>query len=143
MKWLFSVLGAGFLLLAPQEASAQYNRSDYIQIEVCNRTNADIYLAIAYVPLGQSELRMEGWRRVNANQCINQAETSNQYFYMYAEEVYGDGFWGGDFDHCVIRPGPFNHPMRGMCSRANAAQVQFEELHSTAFGGTFTWNLNY
>ncbi len=143
MKWLLCAAAAGFLAFAPQAAHAQYNRADYIEIEVCNRTNTDVYLAIGYVPLGQSELQMEGWRTIRANQCSVQAETANSYFYVYAEETVGDGYWGGSFDHCVLRPGPWNYPMRGMCSRPGAAQVQFEELHSDAYGGRFTWNLNY
>jgi hypothetical protein len=96
-------------------------------------------------PVGSNELRSEGWRTIRARTCSIQAETSNQYFYGYAEEVTGDGTWGGNFGHCVIRPGPFDFPMRGMCSRPGAAEIRMIELQAddSVYGGRFTWNLNY
>jgi|LNFM01.1.fsa_nt_gb uncharacterized membrane protein len=130
---------------APQEAHAQKAAGDTYQIEVCNNTDQDVFFAIGYMPVGSNELRSEGWRTIRARTCSIQAETSNQYFYGYAEEVTGDGTWGGNFGHCVIRPGPFDFPMRGMCSRPGAAEIQMIELQAddSVYGGRFTWNLNY
>jgi uncharacterized membrane protein len=130
---------------APQAAYAQKAAGSSYEIEVCNNTNADVYFAIGYMPLGTDELRSEGWRTIRARTCTIQGETSNSYFYGYAEEVTGDGTWGGNFAHCVIRPGPFDFPMRGMCSRAGAAEIQMIELRAndSTYGGRFTWNLNY
>lgn len=142
MRSFFLALLIAAASFAPQTAQAQ-RRSDYYEIEVCNNTNADVYFAIGYVPLGQNELRSEGWRTIRARTCSIQGETTNRFFYGYAEEVTGDGTWGGNFAHCVLRPGPFDYPMRGMCSRAGATEVQMMELESDSFGGRFTWNLNY
>lgn len=131
-----------FVLSAFGAAGSAQAQSNVVTVEVCNRTGVDVFLAIAYIPVGQRDFVNEGWRRINAYQCSRQAETTNSYFYLYAEEVGGDGYWGGDFDHCVIRPGPFERALVGTCSQYGADQVQFEEIHTNISSGTFTWNLN-
>ena len=142
--FLFALLVAT-ASFAAQEAHAQKAGGDTYRIEVCNNTNTDVYFAIGYMPVGGNELRSEGWRTIRARTCSIQGETSHRFFYGYAEEVTGGGTWGGNFAHCVVRPGPFDYPMRGMCSRPGAAEIQMIELEANdaTYGGRFTWNLNY
>ncbi|MCT8329166.1 DUF1036 domain-containing protein [Albidovulum sediminis] len=116
-----------------------------LDLEVCNRSSDDAFVAVSYQPVGSSDSdwRNEGWYSVRAGECQIIAETDNAYFYMYAE-VDGDSsrYWGGDHSECVEHPGPFGFWTRdGEACESHQDVAEFVAMHADQ-PGRYTWNLD-
>ncbi len=78
-----------------------------------------------------------------ARSCQDVANTSNGYFYAYAE-VEGDStrYWNGDVPLCVQYPGPYEFWSLGHTSCDSRQVLQyFVPLHSEQWG-VYTWTLD-
>ena len=114
-----------------------------ITIGVCNNTNDPANVSVSYQPVNQRQFYNQGWFNVQSRACSDLAETTNGYFYAYAEVVNdGTRFWSGDFPLCVIYPGPFNFwsDNSGQCGAGQELR-QFVQMQTDDFG-VFTWNLD-
>ena len=114
-----------------------------ITIRICNNTNDPANVSISYQPVNQRQFYNQGWFTVQSRACSDLAETTNGYFYAYAEVVNdGTRYWSGDFPLCVVYPGPFNFWSDDSDRCANGQEVrQFVQMQTNDFG-VFTWNLD-
>lgn len=114
-----------------------------ITIRVCNNTNDPANVSVSYQPVNQQNFYNQGWFTVAPRACSDLAETTNGYFYGYAEVVNnGSRYWGGDFPLCVIYPGPFNFWSDNSRTCANGQDLRnFVQMQTQSFG-VYTWNLN-
>ena len=132
---------------APAPTTAQpTNQAGIYEIRVCNRTGYNAAVAISYQPVGyerdSSRWYNEGWFVVKAGTCENLRQTNNAYFYGYAETHNSDeGYWGGDLQLCLSRPGPYAFWRAGEECAAGQDLVGFQTMHATQ-RGVFTWNLD-
>lgn len=111
-------------------------------LRVCNRSAHAALVAVAFIPVGDSEFSTEGWYRVAPGECQDLAETRNRHFYAYADMDEEDRHWGGSHDLCVEYPGPFSlrQSATGQC-RADEELRGFMALEA-GDTGTYTWNLD-
>lgn len=131
---LVSVLFLSFLASA---ASAQA----VVTIRVCNESRADALVAISYIPEGESRWLNRGWYRVNSGNCRVMGHSNNANFYLYADRVGSDGYWGGNDQLCVEYPGPYQfYNVNSMTCTPSQTSVNFRRIHATS-GGTFDWSL--
>jgi uncharacterized membrane protein len=115
---------------------------DQLTIRVCNESGRNAFTAVIYRNAGV--WRSEGWWRVDNGDCIDIATTDNLRFYVFAEEVGNiDYYWGGNFEHCIWRPGPYEDVINPDATECQAGQesVMFAEWVSESYG-TFTWTLD-
>lgn len=113
-----------------------------LTIRVCNESGRNAFSAVVYRSGGV--WRSEGWFPVSNGECRDVALSDNLRFYVFAEEVGNiDYFWGGNFEHCIWRPGPYNDvidPNTSVC-QSGQESVMFAEWVADDFG-TFTWTLD-
>jgi uncharacterized membrane protein len=113
-----------------------------LSIRVCNSSGRNAFTAVIYRNGGQ--WHSDGWFRVDNGQCEVIATSDNLRFYVFAEEVDNvDYFWGGNHEHCIWRPGPYNDvfdPNASVC-RDGQESVMFVEWVAESYG-TFTWTLD-
>lgn len=111
-------------------------------IRVCNRSAHPALVAVAFIPIGESEFSTEGWYRVGPGDCQNLAETRNRHFYAYADMDEQDRHWGGGHDLCVEYPGPFSirQSATGMCR--DDEELRGFMAMDTGEVATYTWNLD-
>lgn len=111
-------------------------------IRVCNRSDYPALVAVAFIPVGDTEFSTEGWYRVEPGKCNDLAKTRNRYFYAYADMDEEDRHWGGGHDLCVEYPGPFTlrQSATGNC-RADEELRGFMAM-DTGEVATYTWNLD-
>eukprot|EP01030_Chromulinospumella_sphaerica_P024147 gene24147-24210_t len=82
-------------------------RAGYAAVSFCNKTSGPIYLAVSYRETpGSDRWVVEGWKQIGGASCITLHLPNDAMIYDYAEDE-SDGDWGGDFQLCVERPGPF------------------------------------
>lgn len=113
-----------------------------LTVRVCNESGRNAFTAVIYRING--EWRSEGWFQVDNGACEDIAYSDNLRFYVFAEEVGNiDYYWGGSFEHCIMRPGPYDdviNPSAVEC-RNGQESVMFVEWVADEFG-TFTWTLD-
>ncbi len=116
---------------------------DQITIRVCNNTNERARVAVSYQPAGSEQFFNEGWFGVPARTCQDIANTSNAYFYGYAEvESDNTRYWNGDFPLCVEYPGPYEFWSVGHTSCDSRQVLQyFVQMHAESWG-SYTWSLD-
>ena len=126
---------------APAPAPAE---SNVVAVRVCNRTGDNALVAISYQPLNSTGFHNRGWFPVRANACSDLVNTTNAYFYGYAEvENRRSDAWTGNHSLCVQYPGPYafwSSPSTTTCDPGQQLR-NFVVLHANGWG-TFTWNLN-
>lgn len=123
-----------FAQSGPAPASAQ------LTIQVCNESGRNVFSAVIYELNGQ--WRSEGWFRVNNGECRDIATGDNLRFYAFAEEVGNtDYYWGGSFEHCIWRPGPYDVVLNPNDTSCPDESVMFTEWVADHYG-TFTWTLD-
>jgi uncharacterized membrane protein len=118
--------------------------ANVIVVRVCNRSVQDARVAISYQPVNSTNFYNQGWYPVRANACAELANTTNAYFYGYAEvENRSSDAWTGTHGLCVQYPGPFAFwSSTGTNTCGPGQQLRnFVVLHATGWG-IFTWNLN-
>jgi uncharacterized membrane protein len=115
----------------------------YVTIQVCNNSANPANVAISYQPINQANFYNEGWYTIAPRACRELAQTTNGYFYGYAEVV-NDGarYWSGDHPLCVQYPGPFAFWSSGSTQCARGQEVrQFVTMHTENWG-VYTWSLD-
>lgn len=137
----------GLALLTP-DASAQKQGiapavgGSSLDLEICNESGRNVFVALVY--RDSAGWHSAGWWRIDNGQCDTPATSDNLIFYAFAEEVGNtDRYWGGDFDHCVSRPGPYDiliNPDYTECGK-DQELVSFIQLEADTFG-TYTWTLD-
>jgi len=140
-----AVMAFALALLAAPAALAQKggasSAGDQLTIRVCNQSGRNAFSAVIYRSGGT--WRSEGWWRVDNGACLDLAVSDNLRFYVFAEEVGNtEYYWGGSFEHCIWRPGPYNDvidPNTTVC-RDGQVSVMFAEWVADQYG-TFTWTL--
>lgn len=88
-----AILGATFCLILSGPASAQ--------LMVCNQSLDVLNVALGFDEKGEFET--EGWWSIGANRCssvVRQALTG-RYYYLYAEDVFGQPVLSGAVPACV------------------------------------------
>ena len=70
-------------------------------LRVCNQTDSKIFVAVAYIPIGEVKFVKVGWYTIRPTECENLLNTKNGDFYAYAEEDGGRRHWGGHEFLCV------------------------------------------
>ena len=126
---------------APAPAPAQ---SNVVAVRVCNRTGDNALVAISYQPVNSTGFHNRGWFPVPANACSDLVNTTNAYFYGYAEvENRRSDAWTGNHSLCVQYPGPYAFWSSTSTNTCDPGQQlrNFVVLHANGWG-TFTWNLN-
>lgn len=143
---LFCAVVLGLALLTPS-ASAQKDGgtaavNTTLTIEICNQSGRNVFAALVY--RDGAGWHSAGWYRVNHGECNAPVVSDNLIFYAFAEEVGNtDYYWGGDFDHCVTRPGPYDfliNPDYTECTK-DQELVSFTQWEADSYG-TFTWTLD-
>lgn len=132
-------------LLAPA-ASAQKGgtppATGGLSLQICNESGRNVFAALVY--RDAQGWHSAGWWPINNGQCDTPAVADNLIFYAFAEEVGNtDRFWGGDFEHCITRPGPYDfliNPDSTICGK-DQELVSFIQLEADSFG-TYTWTLD-
>lgn len=97
-KWcpiMMSAVAAAGLFTALSPAPAQ------AQLTACNQTLVVLNVALGYAE-GDS-FKTEGWWSVGANRCSDLVKKplSDRYYYIYAEDVFGQPVLVGDVKACV------------------------------------------
>jgi len=145
MRLAFTALVLALLWATPsfaQKGDTLSTASGQLTIRVCNESGRHVFSAFIYRSNGV--WRSEGWFRVNNGQCEDIVTSDNLRFYAFAEEVGNiDYYWGGNFEHCIWRPGPYDDvvdPNATVCQPGQDS-VMFTEWVADHFG-TFTWTLD-
>ncbi len=116
--------------------------SAQVTVRVCNESGRNAFTAVIYQRDGA--WHSEGWFGVNNGACRDIATADNLRFYTFAEEVGNVAYsWAGNFEHCVLRPGPYHdivNPNGTTCGRGQESVMFSEWLADRP--GTFTWTLN-
>jgi uncharacterized membrane protein len=140
---LFAAAAALTLAQAP-EAAAKKDESistGTLDIQVCNRSGYDAFVAV--IRRTEQGWLASGWFRVDNGNCNSVGATNNLVFYLFAEQVGDmDYVWAGDFEQCVMRPGPYDiwvDPNADNCPNGMTTE-QFRELEADTWGA-YTWNL--
>lgn len=144
MRSLLFAAAAALTLTSVPEAAAkkdEYVSTGSLDIQVCNRSGYDAFIAV--ISRNEGGWLASGWFRVNNGDCNSVATTNNLVFYLFAEQVGDmDYVWAGDFEQCVMRPGPYDirvNPNAEVCPSGMTTE-QFRELEADTWG-TYTWNL--
>lgn len=112
-------LAAGILVLAGGGARAE--------LLVCNQSLDVLNVALGYEDRG--EFHTEGWWSVGANRCseLVRKPLSNRFYYVYAEDVFGQSVLPGDVPACVEAK-RFNISGTQDCWVRGAREVPFSEI---------------
>ncbi|OYX27530.1 MAG: hypothetical protein B7Z10_00055 [Rhodobacterales bacterium 32-66-7] len=139
-----SFLKAALIALACMVSAGQAAAQSTVDISVCNRTANDALVAISFQPVGAkpTDWRNQGWFTVLSGDCNYIASTAVANFYLYAEVAGNQSvYWGGNYNLCVVYPGPYDYLSRGgNCKRGQTA-APFVSLSADQFG-PYTWNLD-
>jgi uncharacterized membrane protein len=147
MLRFFCTLLLGLVLLTPA-ASAQKDsvapaaNSSGLALQVCNESGRNVFVALVY--RDSAGWHSAGWWQINNGQCDTPATADNLVFYAFAEEVGNTGrFWGGAFEHCITRPGPYDFLINPSYTECGKDQdlVSFLQIEAETFG-TYTWTLD-
>lgn len=70
--------------------------------EICNQTKDDVTVAFGYRENGLWS--SQGWWNLDPGECatVYNSKLRERYYYYYAEEVNGDGVWGGEYPFCAL-----------------------------------------
>jgi uncharacterized membrane protein len=116
--------------------------SSGLSLQICNESGHNVFVALVY--RDSQGWHSAGWWPINNGQCDTPAVADNLIFYAFAEEVGNvDLYWGGEFPHCVTRPGPYDfliNPDSTVCGK-DQELVNFIQLEADAYG-TYTWTLD-
>lgn len=144
-SWAAAALALAVAVAPAPPAFAQKGPAagtEVITIRVCNNTNDNARVAISYQPIGSQQFNNEGWFGIASRSCQDIRDTTNAYFYGYAEvENDGTRYWSGDFPLCVMYPGPYAFWTRGTQCEAGQDLRQFVTLHAETWG-VYTWSLD-
>lgn len=93
---------------APERVERTAPEPDWLGVRICNRSNSDVQVAKALSPNladenGQVLYVSEGWWRINRGECRVMYPGPIRWRYYHAEEINGNGSWGGDTWICVSR----------------------------------------
>jgi uncharacterized membrane protein len=88
---------AGALVASLTAASAAQAGFD-----ICNQTDGGVTVAFGYREGGV--WTSTGWWNIDPGQCATVYSKSlrEQYYYYYAEEIDGQGYWGDNYTFCAI-----------------------------------------
>jgi hypothetical protein len=125
----------------PSAAPAQLPAaSTQLTIRICNESGRNAFVALVYRSNGQ--WRSEGWFRVDNGRCEDTVTGDHLRFYGFAEEAGNtDYYWGGSFEHCIWRPGPYDVVIDPNSTTCPNESVMFSEWVADHYG-TFTWTLD-
>lgn len=97
------------------------------ELVLCNQSLDVLNVALGYENRG--EFQTEGWWSVGANRCSEVIKTplTNRYYYVYAEDVFGQAAIPGDIPACVESK---RFTIRGTsdCWLRGAREVPFSEV---------------
>jgi uncharacterized membrane protein len=148
-SWVSAALAAALAFVPATPAFAQKGPAtggEIITIRVCNNTNDNARVALSYQGVGSNIFNNEGWFSVASRSCEDIRDTTNAYFYGYAE-VENDGsmsdvpYWAGDFPLCVMYPGPYQFYTYGTECETGQEVRQFVAMHAENWG-SYTWTLD-
>ncbi|MDX2275775.1 MAG: DUF1036 domain-containing protein [Hyphomonadaceae bacterium] len=127
---------------AQKEGIAPATNASTLSIEICNSSGRNVFAALVY--RDSAGWHSAGWYRIDNGQCDTPVVSDNLIFYAFAEEVGNTDYtWGGDFPHCITRPGPYDFmidPVNTVCGK-DQELVDFAQWEAESFG-TFTWTLD-
>ena len=117
--------------------------SSAITLRVCNHANAEVQVAVSYIPVGGSDWRNQGWRTIKAGTCNDVIKTSNRTIYARAQESDdASQYWGSDIKQCVEYPGPYDFMTASDDTTCPEGEPQdFTTIHSDG-SPVFVWKLN-
>jgi len=92
-----------FLVLLGALLGAVFGTVDAVRAEliVCNQSLDILNISLGYEETG--EFQTEGWWSVGANRCseVIRDPLGSRYYYIYAEDVFGQPVLAGDVSACV------------------------------------------
>lgn len=144
-RWASAAVAMALAIVPATPAFAQKGPAtggEIITIRVCNNTNDNARVAVSYQGVGSNIFNNEGWFGVASRSCMDIRDTTNAFFYGYAEvENDGTRYWSGDFPLCVMYPGPYQFYTYGTQCEQGQEVRQFVTLHAENWG-VYTWNLD-
>ncbi|MCU0831145.1 MAG: DUF1036 domain-containing protein [Rhizobiaceae bacterium] len=115
-------VGAGSLLLTMACLCAAR-----AELQICNQSLDILNVAIGYEDRG--EFQTEGWWSIGANRCseVIRVPLANRFYYIYAEDVFGQPVISGDVPACIDAR---RFTLRGTqdCWIRGARQAGFSEI---------------
>ena len=111
------------------------------QLQVCNRTNRTVDVAVGYEIDGGS--RSQGWYEVGAKQCevvLDERLTAGGYYYLYGSDRSDDWVWKGSSNQefCVHPTNKFNYVnKKDVCGGNGTEWRSFFEVKADSSKKTF------